>query len=399
MRYIFYIAIKYFAALRKQNLVNLITLISMSGVMFGTMAMIVVLSVFNGFDQLVQNLFKNIDSDFQVELKEGYLFNIDDTILYKIQSINGVNSISQVLEHKMLAKYKDYQSVVGVKGVDENFLKVNKINDEIFIGKYFSEQDKFVIVTNSVFNMLSLKLLDFENPLQLSFFKSNNNLLTMNNIVTNSFYLSGVFSGQAKLGSGDIILGLKDLQKFTDNENKISALNISIKNKHYHNIQKKLQIVLGERFIVKNRFEQRPFVNKMIKSEKLIVYIIFSFILIVSMLSLVASLIVLLMQKQRDIQILFSFGFRIQNVKKIFLTVGFMITTCGLIAGTTLGLIFCFLQDKFHIVKLSSLNSITLNYYPIKVHFDDIISIQLIVILLGLVTTYFVTFNNRFYKI
>ncbi len=367
--------------------------------MFGTMAMIVVLSVFNGFDQLVQNLFKNIDSDFQVELKEGHLFNIDDTILYKIQSINGVNSISKVLEHKMLAKYKDYQSVVGVKGVDENFLKVNKINDEIFIGKYFSEQDKFVIVTNSVFNMLSLKLLDFENPLQLSFFKSNNNLLTMNNIVTNSFYLSGVFSGQAKLGSGDIILGLKDLQKFTENENKISALNISIKNKHYDSIQKKLQIVLGERFIVKNRFEQRPFVNKMIKSEKLIVYIIFSFILIVSMLSLVASLIVLLMQKQRDIQILFSFGFRIQNVKKIFLTVGFMITTCGLIAGTTLGLIFCFLQDKFHIVKLSSLNNITLNYYPIKVHLDDIISIQLIVIFLGLVTTYFVTFNSRFYKI
>ncbi|RPG60262.1 MAG: ABC transporter permease [Flavobacteriales bacterium TMED191] len=399
MRYIFYIAIKYFAALRKQNLVNLITIISMSGVMFGTMAMIVVLSVFNGFDQLVQNLFKNIDSDFQVELKEGHLFNIDDTILYKIQSINGVNSISKVLEHKMLAKYKDYQSVVGVKGVDENFLKVNKINDEIFIGKYFSEQDKFVIVTNSVFNMLSLKLLDFENPLQLSFFKSNNNLLTMNNIVTNSFYLSGVFSGQAKLGSGDIILGLKDLQKFTENENKISALNISIKNKHYDSIQKKLQIVLGERFIVKNRFEQRPFVNKMIKSEKLIVYIIFSFILIVSMLSLVASLIVLLMQKQRDIQILFSFGFRIQNVKKIFLTVGFMITTCGLIAGTTLGLIFCFLQDKFHIVKLSSLNNITLNYYPIKVHLDDIISIQLIVIFLGLVTTYFVTFNSRFYKI
>ena len=105
------------------------------------------------------------------------------------------------------------------------------------------------------------------------------------------------------------------------------------------------------------------------------------------------------MQKQRDIQILFSFGFRIQNVKKIFLTIGFMITTCGLITGTSLGLIFCFLQDKFHIVKLSSLNNSTLNYYPIKVHFDDIICIQLIVILLGLVTTYFVTFNNRFYKI
>ncbi len=115
MRYTFYIAIKYFASLRKQNLVNLITLISMTGVMLGTMAMIIVLSVFNGFDELVQDLFKNIDSDFQVELREGTLFTIDDSLLYKLQSIDGVHSVSKVLEQKMLAKYDDYQLVVGVK--------------------------------------------------------------------------------------------------------------------------------------------------------------------------------------------------------------------------------------------------------------------------------------------
>ena len=398
MRHSFYIAIRYFFSLRKQNLVNLITLISMTGVMFGTMAMIIVLSVFNGFDELIQDLFRNIDSDYQVELKEGTLFTIDDSLLHQVQSIDGVNAVSKVLEQKMLAQYDDYQLVVGVKGVDENFLNVTNIADEIFSGKYFFEQKNFLVATGSVFNNLSLKLLDFEEPLKLSFFKSSPNLLTTNGIISQSFYLSGVFRGQAKLGSGDIILRLKDLQKFTEHHNKISALNISVK-KQSNNIQNKIQLVLGERFLIKNRFQQRPFVNKMINSEKLIVYIIFTFILLVSLLSLVASLIVLLMQKQQDIQILFSFGLGIQSVKKIFLMIGFFIVSSGLILGTIFGLFFCFAQDKFHLIKLSSLNNTLINYYPIKIELQDILLIQIIVILLGIVTTYLTTYNNRFYQV
>ncbi len=398
MRHSFYIAIRYFFSLRKQNLVNLITLISMTGVMFGTMAMIIVLSVFNGFDELIQDLFKNIDSDYQVELKEGTLFTIDDSLLHQIQSIDRVNAVSKVLEQKMLAQYDDYQLVVGVKGVDENFLKVTNIADEIFSGKYFFEQKNFLVATGSVFNNLSLKLLDFEAPVKLSFFKSSHNLLSTNSIISQSFYLSGVFRGQAKLGSGDIILRLKDLQEFTEYHNKISALNISVK-KQSHNIQNKIKLVLGDRFVIKNRFQQRPFVNKMIKSEKLIVYIIFTFILLVSLLSLVVSLIVLLMQKQKDIQILFSFGLGIQSVKKIFLMIGLMIVSSGLILGTIFGLFFCFFQGKFHFIKLSSLNNTLINYYPIKIELQDILLIQIIVILLGMVTTYLITYNNRFYKV
>ena len=345
--------------------------------MFGTMAMIIVLSVFNGFDELIQDLFKNIDSDYQVELKEGTLFTIDDSLLHQIQSIDGVNTVSKVLEQKMLAQYADYQLVVGVKGVDENFLKVTNIADEIFSGKYFFEQKNFLVATGSVFNNLSLKLLDFEAPLKLSFFKSSHNLLSTNSIISQSFYLSGVFRGQAKLGSGDLILRLKDLQEFTEYHNKISALNISVK-KQSHNIQNKIKLVLEDRFVIKNRFQQRPFVNKMIKSEKLIVYIIFTFILLVSLLSLVASLIVLLMQKQKDIQILFSFGMGIQSVKKIFLMIGLMIVSSGLILGTIFGLFFCFFQGKFHFIKVSSLNNTLINYYPIKIELQDIFLIQII---------------------
>ena len=398
MRYILYIAYSYFAHLRKQNIVNIIALIATAGVTFGVMAMIIVLSVFNGFDQLVQDLFKNIDSDFQVELKEGTLFTIDDSLIHHISSIDGVNSVSKLLEQKMLAKYGTYQAVVGVKGVDEKFINVTNIKDEIFLGQYFFEKENFLVATSSVFNNLSLKLLDFDTPLKLSFFDPSNNLLNMNNIITKSFYLSGVFRGQAKLGSGDLILRLEDLQKFMKSNNKISALNISVKKKHRDNIQNKIQLVLGDRFVIKNRSQQRPFVNKMIKSEKLIVYIIFTFILLISLLSLVASLIVLLMQKQQDIQILFSLGLGVKSIKKIFLVIGLLITSSGLILGTILGLFFCFLQDQWHLIKLGSLNNTLINYYPIQIELEDILLIQLIVVLLGIFTAYIVTYNNRFYK-
>ena len=149
MRYILYIACRYFAHLRKQNIVNIIALIATAGVTFGVMAMIIVLSVFNGFDQLVQDLFKNIDSDFQVELKEGTLFTIDDSLIHHISSIDGVNSVSKLLEQKMLAKYDTYQAVVGVKGVDEKFINVTNIKDEIFLGQYFFEKENFLVATSS----------------------------------------------------------------------------------------------------------------------------------------------------------------------------------------------------------------------------------------------------------
>ena len=116
---------------------------------------IIALSVFNGFTPISARLIKNIDSDFQVELKEGTLFTIDDSLIHHISSIDGVNSVSKLLEQKMLAKYDTYQAVVGVKGVDEKFINVTNIKDEIFLGQYFFEKENYLVATSSVFNNLS----------------------------------------------------------------------------------------------------------------------------------------------------------------------------------------------------------------------------------------------------
>ena len=396
----FHIAIKYFLGLKKRNIVNIITLISMIGVLFGTMAMIIVLSVFNGFDDIIQNLYKNLDADVKIELNEGTLFEIDDTIKSQLNSLEGIISWSEVLEHQMLAKSSNFQSVVNIKGVDENYTKVTNIKSEILLGEYFKTNSSFLIVTNSVFHNLSLKLLDFETPLNLTYFSPSNNMLDpMNQTKTKNFYVSGVFKSQVDMGGGDVILSIEKLRDFLKLNKESTSIVVNIDPQvNFNKIKSKLKLCFGEEFIFKNRFQQRPFINKMIKSEKLVVYIMFTFILIISMLSLIASLVVLLMQKKKDIKIFQSLGFKTIELKKIFFKIGVMITSLGLILGVSFGIGFTKMQEKFHILKLGTNHTFFINHYPVKIQELDIVVIIAIVLTLGCLTSYIVTSRNIFYK-
>ena len=166
-----------------------------------------------------------------------------------------------------------------------------------------------------------------------------------------------------------------------------------------NNVEDQLTQIMGSKFIVKNREQQRPFVNKMIKTEKLVVYIIFTFILLISMFSLIATLIVLLMEKQNDIYILHSLGFPLKSIKNIFLYVGMMVTFSGLLLGSCLGLILCFLQSKFGFIKILGENSgFFIDAYPISINPVDIFLILVIVLSLGWLTSYLVSRQNRFYS-
>ena len=258
--------------MRKKNVVNFIALISMIGILFGTMMMIIVLSVFNGFDGIIQDLYKDVDADIRVELREGQFFNVNDSLINSINSIKGVNSCSEVLEYKMLAKYLDYQQVVDAKGVDNNYRNVNNLEQHIILGEYDNSNVNFLITGSGVFNSLSLKLLDFEDPLELSIFTNAKNILNANNFVkTKSFYVTGVFSSHVEIDNSYVILNINTLRNFIGLSRQCSALDISINKYDQKHIENQLMDNLGSKFIIKNRREQRPFINKMIRTEKLVV--------------------------------------------------------------------------------------------------------------------------------
>ena len=386
--------------MRKKNVVNFIALISMIGILFGTMMMIIVLSVFNGFDSIIQDLYEDVDSDIRVELNQGQFFDVDDNLINRINNIKGVHHCSEVLEYKMLAKYLDYQQVVDGKGVDDNYRNVNNLEKHIILGEYHDLNPNFLIIGSGVFNSLSLKLLDFEDPLELAIFTNEKNILNVNNFIkTQSFYATGVFSSQVEIDNSYVILDINTLRDFVGFSRSCSALDISINKYDQKNIENQLMETLGSKFVIKNRREQRPFVNKMIRTEKLVVYIIFIFILLISMFSLLATLVVLLMEKQQDIQVLSSLGFPLDRIQNIFLYVGVIVTLSGVLFGSFLGFLLCFLQYKFGWIKLGSEGGFFIESYPIQINFMDIILIQTIVLLLGFVTSYLVSRQKRFYPI
>ena len=401
MNYLFNIALKYLFGIRHKNVANIITLISLIGVLFGTMAMVVVLSVFNGFDDIINKLYNTIDTDFKIELKDGKLFDVNNDFIDKIQGVEGVVSWSEIIEYKMLVESSGQELVVvDVKGVGHNYRDVNNLEEIIWKGNYFENQKNHIIIGNQLSNLLGVDLLDYDNPLKLSFFKEKMNGFGLKNIdqMTRAFYVSGVFQTYTEFDNTYVILDIDDLRDFLFLEHECSSIEIKIDySKKYTMIEKELTYLLGDKFLIKNRFNQRPFIYKMVKTEKLAVYIIFSFILIVSMLSLIASLVVLLMEKQQDIYTLYSFGLSKSKIKNIFFLIGVIVTVLGGFIGTALGRLVCYLQDKFEIIQLGTSSSF-LQAYPVKVYFLDILMIQLIVFFLGALTSYLVSRNEQFYN-
>ena len=205
-------------------------MVSLSGVLFGTMAMVIVLSVFNGFDNIIQELYKKVDTDFTLQSKEEVLFHVDNQFINTINSIEGVASCSEILEYKMLADYDDHQLVIQAKGVDENYLTVSNLHKNVILGNYLDGTQNFIIVGNGVFNKLSLKLLDFEKPLKLSFFTGSKKTDLNSAIQSGSFYVSGVFNTQVEFDNTHIVLNIHDLRDFLNFSRKCSSIEISITN-------------------------------------------------------------------------------------------------------------------------------------------------------------------------
>ena len=397
----FNIALKYLFGIRHKNVANIITMISLIGVLFGTMAMVVVLSVFNGFDDIINKLYNTIDTDFKIELKDGKLFDINNDLLEKIKGVEGIVSWSEIIEHKMLVESSGKELVVvDVKGVGQNYRDVNNLEEIIWKGNYFENKKNHIIIGNQLSNLLGVDLLDYDDPLKLSFLKEKMNGFGLKNLdqMTRAFYVSGVFQTYTEVDNTYVILDIDDLRDFLLLEHECSGIEIKTDHsKNYTMIEKELTYLLGDQFLIKNRFNQRPFIYKMVKTEKLAVYIIFSFILIVSMLSLIASLVVLLMEKQQDIYTLYSLGLSKYKIKNIFFLIGVIVTVLGGLIGTVMGRLVCYLQDKFEIIQLGTSSSF-LQAYPVKVYFSDILMIQLIVFFLGAVTSYLVSRNEQFYN-
>jgi lipoprotein-releasing system permease protein len=373
----FYIARRYFFGKKSHNLINWISGISVVGVFFGTMSLIIVLSVFNGFDGVVKSFYNKFDPDLKLTPVKGKFFSADSIKLEKIQEISGVETVVQVLEDNALVKYHDNQQIAVVKGVSSNFIKNSALRTALTEGVFVLEDSlmDYGLFGAGVAYYLSLSLQDAITPVEI-FLPDQENGFSLNPAEAFSsgrIFAAGVFSTQQEFDLRYVIVPLRLMQQLSGGQKRITSVEVLIKaGSDIKYIQQKVELVAGERFEVKNRYQQQEVLYNIMKSEKWAVFTILTFILLIATLTIVGALSMLIIEKKKDIAILAGMGAHTGLIRRIFLTEGMMICLTGAVSGLLTGAFVCWLQQTFGLIKINTTGStFAIESYPVAMQWTD----------------------------
>jgi lipoprotein-releasing system permease protein len=374
----FYIAKRYLFAKKSTNAINIISAISVLGVFVGSAALIIILSVFNGFEEVVLKMFNTITPQILVIPAKGKTFDPNTTYFATLKKDKQLFSYTEVLAENALIRYNNKQSPALVKGVSNDFIK-NKSLDTIMVeGKFVLEGGgyPYAVIGSALQAYLGVNTSDGFNPLQIFSPKKGiqaGSINPMDDFTVLSISPSGVFEVQQDFDN-ILIVPLSFARQLLGEDKKVSAIEINVNdNVNADKLRSKIAETLGANFIVKNREQQNQGLYNVLGSEKWMVYIILTFILIIAIFNIIGSLTMLVIDKLKDISILNSLGAGKKLIKRIFLLEGMMITLTGCIFGLLIGLIFCLFQQRFGWFKMGESNLLISNAYPIALKWKDFV--------------------------
>ncbi len=365
----------------------------MVGVAIGTIALIVVLSVFNGFDNLVRSLFNSFDPDLKITSVMGKTFPANNKKIQLLEKADGILYLTEVVEENALLRYDERQYIATIKGVGEDFVRMSGIDSMIIDGNFTLVKDgnPYAVMGQGVAVNLAVGL-NFISPV-IFYVPRNTKLISMNPAKAfNRKYLfpSGIFAIQQDFDSEYVIVPLsfaRDLLGYTD---EVSAIEIKVDPSYETSmVQENIRELLGPDFSVKNRFEQQELLYKIMKSEKWAIFLILTFILIVASFNVIGSLTMLIIEKKKDIGILRSMGTSLSALRRIFLYEGWMISLLGAFSGLILGTLICWIQQQFGIIRLHGSDSFVIDAYPVSIEIPDLIWIFLTVLLIGYLAAWY----------
>lgn len=388
----FYIARKYFFSSKKINYVHILSLVSQFGIAIGTIALVLVMSVFNGFENLVLDMYNVFDPHIRVTSNDGK--NFDSYEVNKvIGDIDGVANFSSVLEEKILVEYNSKQYIAVLKGVDENYRELTNFDSLIVDGGYLDDfkSNNVAMVGRGIAYYLSMHIGSvFDNLRVYLPNRDSKNLLKLEKAFTSSSISPvGVFGIQQEIDSKYIIVPLNFVQDLINRDKYVSAIEIKLKSSDSMiNIQNIIKEKLDSKYLIQNRFEQQEFLYKILNTERLVVIIILLFIVLIASFNIISSLIILIIDKKKDIESLFNFGVENHSIKKVFIYKSMLGVFVGSFSGIIIGFILAYLQQEFGLIKMG-VGSFVIDAYPISIKLNDIIIIQLIVLIIGLLASWF----------
>lgn len=389
----FYVARRYMFSKKSVGAINVISFISVAGVAVGTMALVIVLSVFNGFHDLVASLFTNFDPQIEVVPVKGKTINADAPELDRIRHLDFVDVATDVVEDQAIAVYGDRQRMVTVMGVDENFDQLTNISDILY-----GDGDFTLRVANLYFGVPGIRLAQdlglgarWTDYLKI-YAPVRRGQLTDLDTPTDGFVVDSLLSpgvvyavNQNKYDRDRIITSIYFARQLFDQDGMLSSLQLRLKpGTDLGTAKREIKAVAGEKFRVLDRFEQQADTFRIMQIEKVLAYVFLTFILIVACFNIISSLSMLIIDKKNDINTLHNLGANDRQIQSIFLYEGRIISAVGALIGIGLGLALCGLQQAFGFVKMGeSSGTFIVNAYPVSVHYWDVLVVFITVILIG----------------
>lgn len=402
-----FIALRYLFTRKNKSIINIISWISLVGLSVASTALIVVLSVYNGIGSVTQKLFNAFDPQLMIEKNEGKCFHADSSFIVKVKSVDGVKTISCIAEENAWITYRQNQAIVHLRGVDSNYPAITGIDTMIVEGEYALRAQRpnspmsknenpensvidYAIMGALVYDQLGLRSLTSE-PLSVHIPKRGKGIGISIDDAFNTGYLypSGTFYIQQDIDSKYMLADIdfvRTLLDYSDNECSSIAIDFMPKS-DITKAKKELQQLLGNGFIVKDRYDQQPLYFKIYRSERLGIILILSLIAIISTLNLTASLSLLIIDKKHDISTMRSFGMERRSVRNVFFGEGMLISAVGVTIGLLIGFAICFVQQTFGIIKMG--NNFVVNAFPVEMHLSDFLLTFVLVMLLSTIAVWF----------
>lgn len=401
-----YIARRYLFSKKSHNAINIISAISVCGVALATLALVCTLSVFNGFHDLISGFFTHFDPDLKIEAVKGKTFTPDSVMLARLQALSDVDVVSLTLEDNAMAKYQDHQTMVTIKGVDDNFQALTGIEEVLYGNPEFKLYDAVADYGIPGIQLMYILGMGIQPSDAIEVYAPRKGgRVNMSNPLANFrrelLYSPGTVLNinDSRYASSYIITSMDYARRLFGYTSEVSALELRlVADAPVKRVQQAVQEIVGDGYTIHDRYEQQATTFKVVKMEKFITYLFLCFILMVACFNIISSVSMLILDKQANAATLRSLGATDNLLARIFIYEGNLIAFLGALVGLVLGIVLCLLQQKFGLIGLGGDGQFVVDAYPVRVHITDILLVFASVIMVSALSVWLpIHFLNRYF--
>lgn len=387
MNFPLYIAKRYLRSASKNNAINIINGIASVGIIVGAMALFVVLSVFSGLKDFSLSFSNDFDPDIKIMPSYGKSFFISTEQEHQIHQIRGIKASSKIIEERVLFLFDNKEQVTYIKGVDSLFSQVNPVKKDIYQGEWLQPNTNQVVVGYGICQKLSLGLFDFNNPFEVFVPKPGSGTIETAEGAFNRSKLApvGIYAISEDLDSKYVFADLGLAQSLLEfKPNQISGIELKmLPNANESNITQELQKIFHDKVTIKNRAQLNDSLYKMLNTENIAVYLIFTLVIVVALFNLIGALIMMILDKKANLKTLFNLGTEVRDLRKIFLLQGTLLSVIGGGIGLALGIIVVLIQQKFQLIMITPTLA-----YPVIFSFENVLIVFATIMSLGFVASW-----------